>query len=197
MEQRSLLALVVLNVLVHLAWLFARDSEPALAFMAAHFLVSVGHLGEGHVWTLLTSAFSHLDSWHLIFNLFGLWMFGSDVLAAIGGRRFVALYVIGGILGSVGHLAYQLATGTDAPALGASGAVSAISVVYAVLYPSRVLYIRGFLPAPAPVAVGGYLLLDVIGLSDPGSGIAHGAHLGGALWGLLYGLYLRIRYLRG
>jgi membrane associated rhomboid family serine protease len=190
---QALWGLIALNVAVHVAWLGAVQDEALESFMAGNFLVSIAHLAELRVWTLFTSAISHADSVHLLFNMLALWVFGADTAEVLGTRRFVGLYAIGGILASLGHLLVQIITQSPSPALGASGSVMAIAVVFAVLFPTRRLYIRGIIPAPAPIAVGGYVLLDVIGLVGPGDGVAHGAHLGGALYGLGYGLLARRR----
>ena len=191
---QALWGLIALNVLVHLAWLSSLQNESLALFMNENFLVSVAHLAHFRVWTLLTSAISHADTSHLLFNMIAMWVFGRDTVEVLGARRFLGLYVIGGILASLGHVLVQVLTASPNPALGASGAVMAISVVFAVLFPSRRLFIMGAIPAPAPLAVAGYVLLDLIGLAGKGDGVAHGAHLGGALYGLVYGLYLRGRY---
>ena len=191
---QALWGLIGLNVIVHLAWLASLQNEWLGAFMDANFLVSIAHVAHYRIWTLVTSEISHADSAHLLFNMLALWMFGRDTVEVLGARRFLTLYVVGGVIASLGHLLTQVVTLSPVPALGASGAVMAIAVVFAVLFPTRRLYIRGIIPAPAPLAVGGYVLLDVIGLTGSGDGVAHGAHLGGALYGLIYGLIIRRRF---
>ncbi len=192
--KQALWGLISLNVLVHFAWLASLQDDALATFMDENFLVSFAHLAHFRIWTLVTSEISHADTSHLLFNMIALWVFGRDTVEILGARRFLTLYVIGGVLASVGHVLVQIATLSPSPALGASGAVMAISVVFAVLFPSRRLFVMGAIPAPAPIAVAGYVLLDLIGLAGKSDGIAHGAHLGGALYGLLYGLYLRRRY---
>jgi len=132
-------------------------------------------------WTLLTAAFGHYDANHLLFNLFGLWVFGTPVLHRYGARHLVALYLAGGIVASIFHLVLS-----SAPMLGASGAVLALSVVFALTYPHRKLLIWFILPMPAWLAVGAFVALDVVGMVGPGDGIAHAAHLGGAALGAAY-----------
>jgi membrane associated rhomboid family serine protease len=78
---------------------------------------------------------------------------------------------------------------TAAPALGASGAVSAIAVVFAAMFPRARLYVNFFIPLPAAVAVGLFLLIDLFGVLNPRADmIAHAAHLGGAAYGAVYWL---------
>ena len=129
-------------------------------------------------WTLLTAAFGHFDANHLLFNMFGLWMFGTPVHRRYGTRQLVGLYLAGGIVASLFHLVLSAS-----PMLGASGAVLALSVVYALTWPQRRLLIWFILPMPAWLAVSAFVALDVLGLVGPGDGIAHAAHLGGAALG--------------
>jgi rhomboid-like protein len=193
MQGRPVLyALIAVNVAVHLAWLMARDSEPALDFMAANFLVSVDHLAAGHVWTPFTAAISHMDTNHLLFNMLALWVFGRDTADVLGPWRFLHLYVAGGIVSSLAYVCFQLVTGVDAPSLGASGAIMALAVVYAALFPTRRLLVLGLVPASAPIVVIGYTLIDLLGVvSRFSDGVAHAAHLGGAAYGFVYWLILR------
>jgi membrane associated rhomboid family serine protease len=116
----------------------------------------------------------------------------------VGDALFVHLYVVGALLASVGHVAYGLVSGSPAPALGASGAVMTVAVVYAALFPRRTLMINFFIPVPAVLAVAGYVLLDLFGmLGGNKDGVAHAAHLGGAVYGFLFWLlWLRRRVVR-
>lgn len=183
-----------INVLVYVLWQLAfRQGDVARDLMADNFLVSLQAVRAGAVWTLLTSIFSHIDPMHLFANMLALWVFGVPVQQRIGAGAFVHLYLVGGLLASLGHVAYGLATGSGAPALGASGSVMAIAVVYAALYPKRVLLLNFFIPVPAALAVLGYILLDVFGvLGGLSDNVAHAAHLGGAAYGLVYYL-VRLR----
>lgn len=183
-------ALVAINVVVHVLWLTAGRAEPWTSILVDHFLVSVESVSAWRLWTLLLAEFSHVDTLHLLFNMIGLWSFGQAVERVIGPWRLLHLYVVGALIASVGFLAYALVTNADNPALGASGAVNAIAVVFACLYPKARLYVNFFIPVPAAIAVVLFLLLDVIGALNPaGSTIAHTAHLGGALYGGLYYLF--------
>jgi membrane associated rhomboid family serine protease len=181
-------ALVALNVAVFLLWHTIGRSGAGEAFMAMNFLVSVRSLQRP--WTLLLAEVSHVDPTHLLFNMFGLWTFGRVVEAALGGRRLLSLYVVGGVVASLGHVLYGLVMNTATPALGASGAVSAIAVVFAAMFPRVRLVVNFFIPMPAAVAVGLFLLIDLFGVLNPRRDmIAHAAHLGGAAYGAVYYLF--------
>ncbi len=185
--------LIALNVAVYIGWQLAvRDGVdgPAMTWMAEHFLVSSTSVGAGRVWTLLTTAFSHITPTHLFVNLLALWVFGRDVHQVAGNLGFAHLYVAGALAASVGHVAVSVATGNATPALGASGSVMAIAVVYAALFPKRILLLGFFIPVPAAIAVLLYIVADVAGLfGGARTGIAHAAHLGGAFYGFFYWLF--------
>ena len=175
--------LIAINVAVYVAWqLLGRDGP----IMADHFLVSSAHLGALRFWTLVTSAFSHVAPEHLLFNLFALWVFGRHVEGVIGSRGLVNLYLAGGVVASLGHVAFNIASGDPTPALGASGAVMAIAVVFALLFPRVKLLLFFLIPMPAIAAVGLFVLLVVVVVVSGGSSIAHAAHLGGVIYGGIY-----------
>lgn len=183
---RALWVLLGLNLLVFVLWNSWGRSPQGWFFMQLHFVHATEALHR--FWTLLTSSFSHHDAGHLFFNMFALWVFGRSVAQAIGQRGLVHLYLVGGVVASLASQALAAITGQPSAGLGASGAVMAIAVAYAALFPRRKLYLNFLVPVPAWLAVAGYVLLDVFGLFDPHSEIGHMAHLGGALYGLLYWL---------
>lgn len=183
---QTLYALIAINVLVFVAWTQSAGTSLEI-LMGRHFLVSAEALVDFRVWTLLTSEFSHVSANHLLFNMLGLWVFGKPVAESLGWRALLNLYLVGAVVASAGHVLFQLFTGDPSPALGASGAVMAIAVVFAALFPERTLLLFFVLPVPAAIAVGGFILLDVMGMFGAGrAGIANAAHLGGAAYGLLY-----------
>ncbi|MEM3386548.1 MAG: rhomboid family intramembrane serine protease [Nitrososphaerales archaeon] len=145
-------------------------------------------------WTFITSVFLHADFIHLFFNIFALFFFGIYLERIIGNGAFAALFFVSGVVGNLGYLITS--SNPYIPAIGASGAIYGVIGTLAVLAPSLLVYIYGFIPVPMALAAVIWALIDLGGLFVP-SGIAHGAHLGGMLVGLLYGAYLRIRVRRG
>jgi membrane associated rhomboid family serine protease len=193
LASQVLWALVGINVAVFVAWTQVRGTF-LQRWMVDHFVVSVDTLAHLRVWTLLTAEFSHRDPTHLLFNLLGLWMFGQRVGDALGARHLLSLYVGGAVAASLAHVAFMLAIGAPNGAIGASGAVMALAVAFARLYPTAVLQLYFFVPVPAPIAVGLFVVLDVLGLFGGGTGnVANAAHLGGAAFGFLYLETLRRR----
>jgi uncharacterized protein len=139
-------------------------------------------------WTLVTSMFLHGDFMHLFYNMFALGLFGLILEKIIGGKKFLIVYFVGGIVASISVTFFYNA------ALGASGGVMAILGCLAVLRPKMRVFI-GMIPMPMFVAALVWIGGDVIGLFAP-SGIANAAHLGGMFFGLVAGLYLRNKYLQ-
>lgn len=182
------LIFLILNAAVFAAWLYLGQSP----FMIENFLVSADGLAAGRWWTLLTSEFSHLIFLHFFLNMYVLATFGPIVEATIGSTRFVTFYLTAAIVASLGHAAVSafLLGHPELPALGASGAISGVILLFAFLYPEARLLLLGIIPMPALFGVAAFVGLDVIGLiaQTEGGGlpIGHGAHLGGALTGALY-----------
>jgi membrane associated rhomboid family serine protease len=187
---RSLMAVPVIlgiNVVVFVAWM----APPLRTFLIDNFAVSMTRVGSGMVWTLVTAAFSHYELWHLALNMIVLWSFGGVIERLLGMRRFVAFYLTAAVVASVSHCFVSVLMGRpDLPALGASGAVSGLLLVYALLFPRHRILIFGVIPVPALIGAMGFVALDIWGLiaQTQGGGlpIGHGAHLGGAACGAVY-----------
>lgn len=137
-------------------------------------------------WTIITSFFVHGGLWHVTANMLTLFFFGRYLSALIGERKFLAVYFIGGILGSIFYL---LLAPPLSIAVGASGAVFAVGGALAVLRPKiKVLVFP--IPAPIPLwaaVIGGFLIISLF------PRIAWQAHLGGLVAGLISGYFFRKR----
>ena len=125
---------------------------------------------------------------HILFNMFGLFMFGRILENVWGPKRFLFFYLACGIGAAVTHPIMQYIMGGDAPAVGASGAVMGIFAAFAYLFPNTELIM---IPIPIPVKAKWvaliYILIDLFGGIGriAGDNIAHFAHLGGALTGFI------------
>lgn len=190
--------LVIINGLVWLAQVTVGKEIPLEDLFAMHYYQS--ELFKP--WQFITYMFLH-DSHgplHILFNMFALWMFGSVLENLWGMKRFLIFYLACGIgagivqMGALWFDIHQVTTSDDyfrvmySATLGASGAVMGIFAAFAYSFPSSELFI---FPIPIPIkakwAFAGYLAYDIIsGLASPGSGVAHFAHVGGALIGILF-----------
>lgn len=191
------LAFLILNTLVFVAWL-ALGENP---FLIENFLVSWDALAAGRWWTLFTSEFSHILFLHFFVNMYVLASFGPIVEYTIGSQRFFSFYLIAAAIASASHAgvsAYILGK-PDLPALGASGAISGVILLFSFIYPRARILLFGLIPMPALVGALAFVGLDLAGLIWQAGGgglpIGHGAHLGGAATGALY-YFLVIRPLQ-
>jgi membrane associated rhomboid family serine protease len=164
--------------------------------MEANFMVSAeGVLGGWRVHTLLTAVFSHFDAWHGLFNMLFLYWFGREIESIYGKKDYLTFLLLSGLVASLAYVVIQgaFSDGTT-PALGASGAVMAVVVVYAFFFPNRRILFLGLFPMTVKWLAILYVATDLLGALNPsGSQVAHTAHLGGALTGFLwYKLGIRV-----
>jgi membrane associated rhomboid family serine protease len=198
--------LLIINALVWLAQItVGRDLLSMEDVFALHHFQSEHY----HFWQFITYMFLHSSQsfFHILFNMFALWMFGSTLENLWGAGRFLVFYLACGLgagivqaaalgydiaqynaLFEAGQLgAEELYILTNVPTLGASGAVMGIFAAFAYTFPNSQMLI---LPIPFPVkakwALLGLAVLDLIGgVSSQSTGIAHFAHLGGAAVGII------------
>jgi membrane associated rhomboid family serine protease len=138
-------------------------------------------------WTFVTYMFVHAGLLHLLTNMLMLYVFGTAVESRMGSRNFVMYYLYCG----VGAAVFSLLLGGIMPVgafVGASGAVLGVAVAFAYFWPEAELIV---FPIPVPIKartlVLGLVALDVIGSRLwPNDGIAHLAHVGGALFGFFF-----------
>jgi rhomboid-like protein len=198
MKRLPLIIILVLNLLVYLGWRFAA-TEAEFVFMAKNFLVSWDAVMEGRFWTLLTSVFSHASFFHLLFNMLALSSFAGIMLQVLGVANFTVFYLLAGLAGSVAHITTSafLMHDPGMNALGASGAVAGIVLLFSLIFPKEKLLIMGIIPVRAIWGAIALMGLDVWGLitqtQGGGFAIGHGAHLGGALVGIIYFLIFKSR----
>ena len=139
------------------------------------------------VLTLVTSVFLHGGWGHLLGNMLYLWIFGDNVEDAMGHRRFLAFYLICGVVAALIHTVADPFSTT--PTVGASGAISGVLGAYVLLYPrAKVLVWPGILfftfRLPAAVVLGFWFLMQVLNLAGGGaSNVAWWAHIGGMVAG--------------
>jgi rhomboid family protein len=182
--------LIIVNVVVFVLWILSQRSQAFTDFMRDNFMVSAeGVLQHWRIHTLFTSAISQYDPYHILFNMLFLYWFGTDLETLYGRRDYLLLYAMAGVVASIGHVVITLMTGNGAiPALGASGAVMGIVVVFACFYPNRRILFLGFIPIAVKWLAIIYVGIDVAGVVSPSpmDNVAHAAHLGGAITGFCF-----------
>ncbi len=146
------------------------------------FMVLSGH----RYYQFVTYMFVHGSIMHLFSNMLGLFIFGTMVERYVGSREFLLYYFVTGILSGVLTFFYYYLTGNYFYfLLGASGAEYAVMLLFAVLFPSSVVYVMGLLPVKAYVLVIAYFLIEFV-MQFSYDGIAHMTHLFGLAVGLVY-----------
>jgi membrane associated rhomboid family serine protease len=133
--------------------------------------------------TILTSMFLHGGPWHLLGNMWFLWIFGDNIEDRMGPGKFLAFYLITGVVGAVSQC--LLMPSSPHPMVGASGAVAGVLGGYVLLYPrARIVSLLFFfrVAVPAWVFLGGWFAAQLFLVNH--SGIAWMAHVGGFLAGL-------------
>ncbi len=146
---------------------------------------------------IFTSMFLHGNIWHLLFNMWWLWIFGDNVEDYLGHFRYLVFYLVAGVLATLTHVAFNFYS--PVPSLGASGAIAGVLGAYFLLYPSaRVLTFVPFLFIfflwiPAWIILGYWFVVQFLtgaattiatGAGASG-GVAVWAHVGGFIAGLI------------
>jgi len=140
-------------------------------------------------WGILTSIFSHFGLWHLIFNMLFLYFSGQLYEQIFDKRRLWQTYLFGGIAGGLleiaAHYLFPSFQNTDNVVVGASGSIMAIFTALAFHSPNIRVSLFGIMPVKIYFIAIFFLLNDLIGISNQSDNVAHFAHLGGALFGLI------------
>lgn len=139
-------------------------------------------------WQIVTYSFLHGNSLHLLVNMLGLFMFGSEVERVLGYRRYFTYYLVSVLSAAIAQLVMSaLSEGPPYPTVGASGGVFGLLLAYGMFFPHRmVMLIFPPIPMPARVFVIFYAALELyLGVTGTQAGVAHFAHLGGMLGGFV------------
>lgn len=172
------LYLLVVTVLVFFLQMLVPGLTETLWFNPAHAL--------SQPWGFFTSMFLHGGFEHLFFNMFALLIFGPILESRIGSNRFLGLYLVSGVLGSVGYLV----TGGVEPALGASGAIFGVLGALVALEPNMMVFVS-FIPMPMWLAgIFWFFTETVYGIAGSTS-IANFAHVAGLVVGYFYARHLK------
>ena len=161
----------------------------------AWFALSVDGLRHGFVWQLLTYQFMHGGLLHLLLNCWAIYVFGREVEETLGRNSFLTLYFTSGVIGGLFQaLAGVLLGGHFAvPVVGASAGAFGLVAAFATLYPERPLMLLLFFIIPVSMRAKFLLLfsalLAVFGIIFQMDNIAHAAHLGGMLTGIVFVRY--------
>ena len=180
------LVLIGLNILVYLAELLLKNL-PIIPLLS---MIPLAIMRGGWIWQFVTYMFVHdpRSITHILFNMLALFIFGQQVERHMGSREFLLFYLLTGMLaGFFSFLVYVFTGFLNVSLMGASGAIFAVQLAFAVFFPRSVIYLWGLLPLKAPVMVIGFTALEVILMvTGLGGNVAHATHLAGFAFGWFY-----------
>jgi len=169
--------IILINVAVFIVQQFYGQIVLSLGLTPARFFEDFPNL----LYQPLTYMFLHGSFGHIFFNMFVLWMFGTEIEFSLGTKRFARFYLLSGLAGAL--LTLLVKSAQAIPMVGASAAIYGVLAAYWVSFPNRYLYLYFLFPVKVKWAIPGMMLL---GFLFGGPNVAHFAHLGGALFGFIY-----------
>ncbi len=177
--------LILANVII---WLMTFINGGLRSVLLNNFaLIPTDIVYHFKIWQLVTYMFLHDPTgiWHILFNMFFLWMFGADLEREWGSVEFLKFYFITGI--GAGIINLLLAPSANSITLGASGAIYGVMLAYALRYPDNLIYIYFLFPVKIKYFMGFLILVQFFSTFSPyNDGVAHAAHLGGVIIGYVY-----------
>jgi|SRR5574344_106525 membrane associated rhomboid family serine protease len=203
--------IIIINVIMLVVTMFSEN------FMYEHFALFYFGSPFFKPYQIITHIFMHGGFWHLFFNMYTLWIFGSVLENMWGGKKFFLYYMVTGLGAALLHegvMAIQVSSWTSAiaagdqaasiamhnlmmtPTVGASGAIYGLLLAYGMMFPNNVM--RLIFPPIALKAKWFVIIFGAIELISgltgamggaSGDNVAHFAHLGGMLFGVLLILY--------
>ena len=209
--------LLIINVLMFLATItFERFHVDLTELLGLHFFKA----SDFHIYQFVTYMFMHANFTHLFFNMFALWMFGNTLENLWGSQRFLLFYMVCGIGAGlcqelVQYIQYTTTladyatvnTGSQIITMstylnmmntvGASGAIYGLLLAFGMMFPDSRIYLYFLFPIKAKWFVIGYAVIELISGLGGADNVAHFAHLGGMLFGLILILYWRKHGLSG
>lgn len=209
--------LLIINVLMFLAtFTLERFNIDLTDILGLHFFKAT----DFRVYQLITYMFMHANFGHLFFNMFALWMFGNTLENIWGSQRFLLFYMVCGIGAGlcqelVQYIQYTTVLADYATVntggqiipmssylnmmntVGASGAIYGLLLAFGMMFPNSMIYLYFLFPIKAKWFVIGYAVIELVSGLSGGSNVAHFAHLGGMLFGLILILYWKKNGLNG
>jgi membrane associated rhomboid family serine protease len=198
--------LLIINVLLYLAtFTMNRFHIDLTDYLGLHFFMA----SDFKPYQLITYMFMHGNFEHLFFNMFALWMFGNTLENIWGSKRFLLFYMVCGVGAGLCQEVVQYIQYATTLAqydsvnlgggqvismanylnlmntVGASGAIYGLLLAFGMMFPNSMIYLYFFVPIKAKWFVIGYAVIELVSGFIGGGNVAHFAHLGGMLFGLV------------
>lgn len=172
-------------LIANAALFFVTAADPRLMLWLD---LEAADLASFQVWRLVTYGFCHGNLGHIFWNMLILWMFGRHVEPIYGSREFLSFYLVAVVISGLCHVLLELFT-VSSGVIGASGGVMAVTMLTAMHFPRMQILVMLVIPVELRWLAVLYVVGDLMGLTGAPDGVAHAAHLGGAVFGLAYKYY--------
>ena len=180
-------ALIIANVIIFSLEYHIDPSTGDVGFRpwVLRFMLTPNHL---HLWQFVSYAFLHGDIWHILFNMFFLYLFGNNVNDKLGHFGYLCFYLAGAVFSGIGHITLQASS--NIPTLGASGAVAAVTGAYLILFPQTLItviywfFLIGTMEVPALYFIAFKMILIDNVIARYTDYVAYDAHLAGYAFGI-------------
>jgi len=184
-DQWAIKYLLIANIGVFVLQLMSRGPGSGLTGLLS---LSLDDLQHFQLWRVLTYGFCHSPTHlsHLLFNMYALWLFGRLLEPIYGSREFLAFYLTAIVVSGLCFVGVHATQAQSAPVIGASGGVMAVVMLAAMHYPREKLLLMFVIPMEFRWLAVLYIIVDLGGFAQGGTGVAHMAHLGGAAFGIAY-----------
>lgn len=186
--------LLIINGVIYLLQMLGQsvaiDGMRGSDVILRYFALMPPDSGDFQIWQFITYQFLHGSFSHIFFNLFALWMFGMELENLWGSKKFLIFYLTAGVGGAIFHLMFStLFQGVIQAVIGASGAIFGVMVAFGLMFPDRYILFYFIIPLKTKYFIAFLILINVLAVDDPGSGVAHLAHIGGAVFGFFFLLF--------
>jgi len=186
--------LIAINVIVWIADTFSptvfKNAEAGIYIHWLNSWLSLDSAQPWRIWTFLTYGFAHAsiqsNLFHILFNMFVLFMFGRPVAQRLGRYEFLRFYLTAIVASGLVFVIWFLLAGGRGSCIGASGATTAVLILFILWYPHQKLYLFGIIEVPAWALGMGIIGYDLFRAVMGNSDVAWQAHLGGAAFAWAY-----------
>ncbi|MCF7833070.1 MAG: rhomboid family intramembrane serine protease [Candidatus Marinimicrobia bacterium] len=182
--------LIITNALIFLlGWIFPQLNKYMVIYGG---LVPDLFTKHFFLWQPISYMFLHGGFMHLFFNMFALWMFGTELESQWGTKFFLKFYFISGI--GAGILSAIIQPASQIPIIGASGAIYGLLLAFGLMYPNRIVYLNFLIPIKVKYFVMIFAAIELFSsIGGGGDGVAHLTHLSGMAFGYLFLLWNQTR----
>lgn len=162
------------------------NGAPGEAWLTYLFALNpLGDKNNFEIWQLLTYQFMHGSFTHILFNMFMLWMFGMEIEHIMGSKKFLFFYLVCGLGAGIFQLILPpLLSEQVGPTIGASGAVFGVMIAFAMYFPDRYVFVYFLIPIKTKYLMAILVVIEFMSVGNQ-SVVAHLAHIGGAITGLI------------